>query len=100
MAVNFASAISAYANAGKMKGPGLAVGESAGGFGDLLKQAAGDTISTMKQGELATIKAATGKADIAEVAAAVSNAEVALQTVAAVRDRVISAYQEILRMPM
>jgi len=34
------------------------------------------------------------------VVTAVTNAEVTLQTVVAVRDKVISAYQDILRMPV
>ena len=39
-----------------------------------------------------------GKADIAQVAAAVANADSTLQTIVAVRDRVISAYQDIIKM--
>ena len=44
--------------------------------------------------------AAAGKADVNEVITAVSEAELTLQTVVALRDRVIQAYQEILRMPI
>src|SRR5437899_1784253 len=51
-------------------------------------------------GEAASLNAVTGKADMSEVVTAVTNAEVALQTVTAVRDRVIQAYQDILRMPI
>src|SRR5260221_305873 len=65
-------------------------------FKSVLDQAAG----VLKQGEAASLKAVTGKADISEVVTAVTNAEVALQTVTAVRDRVIQAYQDILRMPI
>ena len=46
------------------------------------------------------MKAVKGTADIQEVVMAVSNAEVALQTVVAVRDKVVSAYQDILQMPI
>jgi flagellar hook-basal body complex protein FliE len=35
-----------------------------------------------------------------DVVTAVSNAEMTLQTVVAVRDRVLNAYQEIMRMPI
>ncbi|MEM6903398.1 MAG: flagellar hook-basal body complex protein FliE, partial [Pseudomonadota bacterium] len=35
-----------------------------------------------------------------DVVMAVNNAEITLQSVVSIRDRVISAYQEILRMPM
>ena len=54
----------------------------------------------MRQGEAETLKAAAGKADVTDVVTAVAEAEVTLQTVVAVRDRVIQAYQEILRMPI
>jgi flagellar hook-basal body complex protein FliE len=39
-----------------------------------------------------------GKAELSDVIAAVSQAEVSLQTVVAVRDKVIAAYQDIMRM--
>ena len=39
-----------------------------------------------------------GNADIAQVATALANADATLQTVVAVRDRVISAYQDIIKM--
>ena len=45
-------------------------------------------------------QAAIGKADLTDVVTAVTNAEMTLQTVTAVRDKVVSAYQEILRMPI
>ena len=44
--------------------------------------------------------AVTGEADITDVVQAVTSAELTLQTVVAVRDRMISAYQEIMRMPI
>ncbi len=45
-------------------------------------------------------KALVGKADLTDVVTAVSEAETALNAVVAVRDRVISAYQEIIKMPI
>ena len=42
----------------------------------------------------------TGQVDIRDVVMAVNNAEVTLQTAVAVRDKVIAAYQEIMRMPI
>ena len=46
------------------------------------------------------IQALAGKADLADVVTAVSNAELTLQTVVAVRDRVVAAYLDILKMPI
>jgi flagellar hook-basal body complex protein FliE len=93
-------AAAAYAQAAKTAGPGIAAREEGGGFAELLKQAADGAVGALQQGEAASLKAVTGKADISEVVTAVTNAEVTLQTVTAVRDRVIQAYQDILRMPI
>lgn len=94
-------ATTAYANAAKAAGPGMpAREEGGGGFADLLKQIEHDAVGALHQSEVASIKAVNGKADITDVVTAVTNAEVTLQTVTAVRDRVIQAYQDILRMPI
>lgn len=102
MNVTFANAAAAYATAArKAAAPGLeAPGKAADGFADMVKQAAQGTIESLKQGEAATLQAATGKADLGQVVMAVSNAEVTLQTAVAVRDRVIQAYMDIIRMPI
>jgi flagellar hook-basal body complex protein FliE len=39
----------------------------------------------------------SGKAGINEIVSAVSSAEVALQTVVAIRDKFVNAYQELMR---
>jgi flagellar hook-basal body complex protein FliE len=102
MNVSFANAAAAYASAAKKAAaPGLdAPGKTGDGFGELVKQAAQSTVDSLKQGEAATLQGVAGKADIAQVVTAVSNAEVTLQTAVAVRDRVIQAYLDILRMPI
>ena len=103
MAINPSDVVNAYANAGRIgSGAGLGARDGVGGqsFGDLLRQAAEGTVDTLKQGEQSSLQAVTGKADLAAVTAAVNNAEVALQTVVAVRDRVVQAYQDIMRMPI
>jgi len=94
-----ANAAAAYANTAKAA-TGLGATASGGGFGEILKQTVDGAMGSLQQGEAASLKAATGKADITEVVTAMSNAEVTLQTVTAVRDRVISAYQDISRMPI
>jgi flagellar hook-basal body complex protein FliE len=97
-----AQAARAYANAtGNVGGPGLeARSEPNGGFADMLRKAAGDTVDTLRQGEKASLGAVAGAGNLTEVVTAVSNAEATLQTVVAIRDRVIQAYQDILRMPI
>jgi flagellar hook-basal body complex protein FliE len=102
MTVNIANAVNAYANAGKIVGqPGLDAPTGDGkSFGDLLTKATNSVVDTVAQGEKASMQAVTGKADLASVTAAVNNAEMAVQTVVAIRDRVVQAYQDIMRMPI
>lgn len=95
-----ANAAAAYANAAaRTAADGMAPRE-AGDFSQALEQAARSTIGTLRKGEDMSALAAVGKASITDVVQAVTNAEVALQTVTAVRDKVMTAYQEILRMPV
>ena len=46
------------------------------------------------------MSAIAGGGNLTEVVQAVSRAELALQTTTAIRDRVVSAYQDIMRMPI
>jgi flagellar hook-basal body complex protein FliE len=98
-----ASAIAAYANVAKAPVAEAApsTGESTGAsFGSVLMDAARSAVQTGKVAELKSAEALAGKADIREVVSAVANAELTLDTVVAVRDKVINAYNEILRMPI
>jgi flagellar hook-basal body complex protein FliE len=53
-----------------------------------------------KRSEEMSIKGIQNEANITDVVTAVSEAEVTLQTVVAIRDKVVEAYKEILRMPI
>jgi flagellar hook-basal body complex protein FliE len=53
-----------------------------------------------RNAEAQAVAAASGKADIVDVVTAVAESEAALETLVAVRDRVIAAYEEIMRMPI
>lgn len=81
-------------------GTGTATGSAAQSFGDFLASAVKDSISTMKQGETMAIKQIAGQADIVDVVNAVNQAELTLNTVVAVRDKIIQAYQSIMQMPI
>ena len=52
------------------------------------------------KGETQATQAVAGQANLQDVVEAVNAAELTLQTVVAVRDRMISAYQDIIRMPI
>lgn len=82
------------------KTAGSAVPSGGPGFGDLLRESLQSAVEAQKTAEGLSAKAVAGKADVTEIVTAVTNAEMALDTVVAVRDKVISAYQEIMRMPI
>jgi flagellar hook-basal body complex protein FliE len=79
---------------------GAEVSAPGGGFGDILKSAMSDVMKTSKAAETQMVSQAQGKAQLIDVVTAVSSAEQSLNTVMAIRDQVISAYQEIMRMPI
>ena len=101
------NAISAYNNAARSFANGESEtktesASSAGGldFASLLKEGAKNAIDSGKKSEVLAQQAIAGKADVRDVVAAVNNAELTLQTVVAVRDKVIGAYNDILKMPI
>jgi flagellar hook-basal body complex protein FliE len=69
-------------------------------FGALLRQELASAADSLARGEATAVKGLLGEASIQEVVEAVSAAELSLQKVTAIRDRVIAAYQEIVRMPV
>lgn len=97
--MNVADALAAYRNGGGISGKPSSVTETAGGesFADSLKKFATDAIDGVKGGEKAALDGISGKADLASVVTAISNAEMMLQTVVTIRDKVIGAYQEITK---
>jgi flagellar hook-basal body complex protein FliE len=81
-----------------LSGPGAAA--QPGGFGDILKSAMTDAMAASKTAEKQMAAQVAGKTELIDVVTAISAAEASLETVIAVRDQVISAYQEIMRMPI
>jgi flagellar hook-basal body complex protein FliE len=98
MTINVAAGAAAYANAAKTLTAPQGAAASGSDFGDMLKSAIEGAVGDQQKGEVASMQAAAGTGDLNSVVAAVTNADVSLQTVVAVRDKVISAYQEILHM--
>jgi flagellar hook-basal body complex protein FliE len=81
-------------------GAGLAKTADSGGFGAMLEQVVGSVADSGRNADAQTMKAVQGKGDLVDVVTAVAESEVALQTLVSVRDKVISAYEEIMRMPI
>lgn len=94
-----AAASGAYASTAKIGGAASGVAGGAS-FGDVLKESTEAAINTMKAGEKASAEAVTGNADLNDVVQAVTSAELTLQTVVAIRDRLVNALQEVMRMPV
>lgn len=69
-------------------------------FGSMMKAGLEEVVQTQKKSEKMSADAVLGKVNIADVVQAVTEAEVVIQTAKAVRDRVVGAYQEIMRMPI
>jgi flagellar hook-basal body complex protein FliE len=100
-----AAALQAYRSTQAQTGgaPGAdASGESAGGggFGEMLGRALEGVVNQGRQAESLSTQGIQGQGSILDIVTAVSKAELSLQTTIAVRDRVVQAYQDIMRMPI
>jgi flagellar hook-basal body complex protein FliE len=101
------SAAGAYANiaklatgVGKPPSPALGNDKGAGSFTDVLKQAMHAVTEAGKKSDAQSAAAVQGKGNMVDVVTAVAETEVAIDAVVAVRDRVIAAYEEIMKMPI
>lgn len=79
---------------------GPAVAESGFNFANMLAQQVTSTVDATKGAEAQAALAVTGKAEMVNVVTAIAAAEVQMETMIAFRDQAISAYQEIMRMPI
>ena len=102
-------AAGAYANVARLADPSAGLGKAAGAaseaasgssFGAMLKDALNSVTETGHKSDAQTKAMAGGKADMVDVVTAVSETEVAVETMVAVRNRVIEAYQAIMSMPI
>jgi flagellar hook-basal body complex protein FliE len=66
----------------------------------MLGRAVSGAVQTSQAAETQAMQAVSGQGNLTEVVQAVSRAELTLQTATAIRDRVVQAYQDIMRMPI
>lgn len=100
------AAAGAYASAARLAAnPSNALAGIAGGapksesnFTAVLKEAMNSVEETGHKSDVQSRGLVTGKSNMVDVATAVSETEVAIDAVVAVRDKVIAAYEEIMRM--
>lgn len=69
-------------------------------FFQAVRSAAQQAIEAQKSAEAISYSAIRGEASLSELIPAVLQAETTLNTIVAVRDRLVGAYQEILRLPI
>lgn len=70
------------------------------GFGAALGRAMQGVVDSGHDADAQSLRAVSGAGNLTEVATAVSRAELALQSAVAVRDKVVQAYQDVMRMPI
>ena len=98
-AANPLQAAAAYRAAGAADAA-TAVAGGGGGFGAALQRAVEGAVESGHAADAGGVRALTGQGGVSDVVLAVSQAELALQTAVAIRDRVVSAYQDVMRMPI
>jgi flagellar hook-basal body complex protein FliE len=103
-----AAAAGAYASTARLADPSAGIGKAVGAaapgsdssFGALLKDALAAVGEIGRKSDAQTQALVAGKADMIDVVTAVSETEIAVQTMVSIRDKVIEAYQNIMQMPI
>lgn len=100
MSFDALAAAKAYANAAQAPLGSDKSAVSGPDFGKMVADAARETEQTLKTAETASAEMARGDAELVDVVTAVTAAETTLETVVTIRNEVIKAYQEVMRMPV
>lgn len=69
-------------------------------FADAMNKAMENTVAALKDGEVTAVGAISDEVSLDQLAISIANAEMSLRTVVAIRDRIITAYQDIIKMPI
>ena len=94
-------AANAYASAARiLETAGAGKGSEADGtsFGAVLKEALNGVLDTGRKSDAQTVAMASGKANVMDVVTAVAETDVAVSTLVSVRDKVIQAYEDVMKM--
>jgi flagellar hook-basal body complex protein FliE len=90
--------ISSAAQIASAYGNSAAKPSAAADFGTMVSEAAQSALQTVQKSEQVAAAGVSGTADVQQVVQALSDAELTMQTVVAVRDKVLGAYNDIMRM--
>jgi len=105
----FNAATAAYGNASRLINQAakpntdlMALGAPSGGgnFADMLAQQVQGVVDAGATSDKMAIDMVNGKANVVDMVTALSETEIAIESMVTIRDRVISAYEEIMRMPI
>ncbi len=69
-------------------------------FAEMVGKALGDVADSMGRAESHSLNSLSGKATLDDVAVSLTGAELSIKALLGIRDRVISAYQDIIKMPI
>lgn len=105
MSANFNAATAAYNNAAQLitdaaKGRVSQPAQEGGDFASMVAESVQSVVETGNRSDNLQMQMLDGKASIVDVVTAVAETEIAMESMVSVRDRVISAYEEIMRMPI
>ena len=95
-----ARAYAAVQNQGAKSVGGAPAAEEGPDFGTMVTHAMNDVVSSSKMAEHQMAAHTQGKAELVDVVTSISSAQASLETMMAVRDQVIQAYQSIMNMPI
>jgi flagellar hook-basal body complex protein FliE len=104
----FSAATNAYASASRLitqaakPNTDLTALANPGGsnFADLLAQNVQSVVDQGKASDQMALDMVNGKANVVDMVTAISETEMAIESMVTIRDRVIAAYEEIMRMPI
>lgn len=108
MSTPFSAATTAYGNVSRLisdqaSGKAASAGSattSGADFGQMLAQQLNNVVDSGKYTDQVSLDMVNGKANVVDVVTALAETEIAMETMVTIRDRVISAYEEIMRMPI
>jgi flagellar hook-basal body complex protein FliE len=96
MVVTPSSAADAYTRNAR----GTASADAPNSFGSAMTQALDQAVQTGHTADDQSMQALSGGGNLTDVVTALSHAEMTLQAATAIRDRVVQAYQDIMKMPI
>lgn len=108
MNVSFNAATSAYGQAQKLisqageqnKLDANPIAGEGSGFAQALQENLNSVVETGKVADMKSMEMLNGGGNVVDVVTAIAEAEIAIESMVTIRDRVIKAYEEIMRMPI